>query len=969
LTRSAKVEDEVEVLKSIFIPVRRARSAELRRLGLRLETAKAGIEAAAAAIQSAAHGWRFGDVLSKAWKSALLNPPGTFAGRNGGRISWLPQRRRRRRIGRGAPSKRGDPEAPPPQTPIARQRIVKARGGGGRHPSRAQATPTSQEGRIDFDQSGNESTSSKSIGGGGSGGQRVVMDEMIPPARSPRLSSLLGSCHQFSARLRVAADFPAENSACCAAWAPAAQLPSNSNTLVCLALGAADSALYTVTEYRRSPSQTVKNRDQIVGDRTAQPDQTQPPQRDILHRILRPSSLFVTGDGQVKLADYLADWKLKDLFGLPQAARPLVIGRGNKRTDVYARWGEWLRPCTGDRQFQASMRNKKQCVAIRVLVLELHLGRYLEKGVDVSLPPDLCRRCCATFSRLLPGRRARGAGQRWTAQQLRQHPLLSTKPLQPVVGDVAAVATSMPPPLWPTRTPPPPPRSRRSRRLRPLRQNWLPRRHRRAALRLWAADSGMTLRLTNGSDVIKKILREVRLLSPPETTSMWLRYYYSWLEDEIGLKTPAAPTSASNPRDRLSRRQSNRLEAVNASDSPSFVSPTKQQADSDGESRSSRSRTIPAIWLVRCPRAAGQFVCCSRHPGLALTFGDESSDSGSSEDSSEEEDEQQLSSIGEDSSGDIIRAHNVYGHLQDDGDNGEEGDDWAAWCSSAAPVKPPGSSAAVDKADKVSAAGATGEAEANGILASPLDSPAGHRQTDCRETSVGLGASSRSCWKASRHIHRCDIIHRDLKAVQNIGDFGLATTRLHCGWPALRMPPPRLRPPLCRLTSRRRRLHDRVRLLCTKVDMYSLGVIFFEMTPAGHRHPRWSAGCYSPTCACRRSSPAQMNYGAAAGAEAKPGSSGDRLRKKRSRHAGEPQLQVLLNCLFSRRSPLPEDHAFDVDMCRPTPSNYLGKDGDVLGLPATCAFPTPALAARAGVQSARRYAIDRVVREADDGHA
>ncbi|PAA80177.1 hypothetical protein BOX15_Mlig012892g2 [Macrostomum lignano] len=1022
--------------------------------------------------------------------------------------------------------------------PIARQRSEsEARGGGGGTPvgspdeaRRAASTLTKAA----------TNRRRKSIGGGGAEGSVC-----------PRLSSLLGSCINFPASAG-GGGFSGGEFRLLRCLGPAAQLPSNSNTLVCLALGAADSALYTVTEYRRSPSQTVKTetksletellsltrlshpnvvrvasvliapdqvlllQEHVLGQSLHVPVSNGVPQqfgqlriylshivaaleylhsKDILHRILRPSSLFVTGDGQVKLADYLADWKLKDLFGLPQAARPLVIGRGNKRTDVYA---------------------------LGVLVLELHLGRYLEKGVDVSLPPDLppllrnFLDCC--LDRL--------EQQRWTAQQLRQHPLLSTKPLQPVVGDVAAVATldaaaavadanaaaaaaaavaaasAAPPELAASAAS----AARAATLGGRLRNDFeivsflgkggygdVVKARNRLDGRLYAVKR---VRLKNQrSDVIKKILREVRLLSRLNHEHV-VRYYYSWLEDEM--VEDSSTTSASNP---TVTETSNRLEAVNASDSPSFVSPTKQQRTrmrKQEQQKQNNSGSLEDLVGAMSAQPANSFVF--EASGLGSTFGDESSDSGSSEDSSEEEDEQQLSSIG----GGFFGHHsaNVYGmsvhddededdednedaddshrQLQDDGDNGEEGDDCGVVFQRSA-GQTAGSSAAVDKADKVSAAGATGEAEASQHRLTSL-----YIQMEFCERSTlrlaidnGLPRDERRAWRFFKellegleHIHRCDIIHRDLKPSNvfidstdhiKIGDFGLATTTTvdagsedaatAAAAAALSADAGGggsmtgqigtffyLAPELL--------LANKVSAYSAKVDMYSLGVIFFEMT-----RPDIGTEMERRLLLTDLRLPEVRlpdDYGAAAGAD-QPGSSGDRLRKVNilrallchdpdSRPSARQMLEssqlpayifettqfenlvksavampesrnykFLLNCLFSRKVTLPEDHAFDVDMCRPTPVEllsarrwtrdafervfarhgavcqqtplvmprldafedllrpltvyYLGKDGDVLGLPCDLRVPYARFAARAGVQSARRYAIDRVVRE------
>uniref|UniRef100_A0A1I8GVC3 Protein kinase domain-containing protein n=1 Tax=Macrostomum lignano TaxID=282301 RepID=A0A1I8GVC3_9PLAT len=613
--------------------------------------------------------------------------------------------------------------------------------------------------------------------------------------------------------------------------------------------------------------------------------------------------------------------------------------------------------------------------------------------------------------------------QRWTAQQLRQHPLLSTKPLQPVVGDVAAVATldaaaavaDANAAAAAAAAPPP----------RPLRQNWLPRRHRRpraATLggrlrndfeivsflgkggygdvvkarnrldgRLYAVKR---VRLKNQrSDVIKKILREVRLLSRLNHEHV-VRYYYSWLEDEM--VEDSSTTSASNP---TVTETSNRLEAVNASDSPSFVSPTKQQRTrmrKQEQQKQNNSGSLEDL-VGAMSRAAGQFVCVRG-----------------------------------------IRA----------------------WLYRSA-GQTAGSSAAVDKADKVSAAGATGEAEASQHRLTSL-----YIQMEFCERSTlrlaidnGLPRDERRAWRFFKellegleHIHRCDIIHRDLKPSNvfidstdhiKIGDFGLATPPL---WmPALRMPPPRPRPAALSadaggggsMTGQigtffylapELLLANKVSAYSAKVDMYSLGVIFFEMT-----RPDIGTEMERRLLLTDLRLPEVRlpdDYGAAAGAD-QPGSSGDRLRKmlessqlpayifettqfenlvKSAVAMPESRnYKFLLNCLFSRKVTLPEDHAFDVDMCRPTPVEllsarrwtrdafervfarhgavcqqtplvmprldafedllrpltvyYLGKDGDVLGLPCDLRVPYARFAARAGVQSARRYAIDRVVRE------
>uniref|UniRef100_A0A1I8G190 Protein kinase domain-containing protein n=1 Tax=Macrostomum lignano TaxID=282301 RepID=A0A1I8G190_9PLAT len=818
---------------------------------------------------------------------------------------------------------------------------------------------------------------------------------------------------------------------------PAAQLPSNSNTLVCLALGAADSALYTVTEYRRSPSQTVKTetksletellsltrlshpnvvrvasvliapdqvlllQEHVLGQSLHVPVSNGVPQqfgqlriylshivaaleylhsKDILHRSLRPSSLFVTGDGQVKLADYLADWKLKDLFGLPQAARPLVIGRGNKRTDVYA----------------------------------------LGKGVDVSLPPDLpplLRNfidCC--LDRL--------EQQRWTAQQLRQHPLLSTKPLQPVVGDVAAVATldaaaavadanaaaaaaaavaaasAAPPELAASAAS----AARAATLGGRLRNDFeivsflgkggygdVVKARNRLDGRLYAVKR---VRLKNQrSDVIKKILREVRLLSRLNHEHV-VRYYYSWLEDEM--VEDSSTTSASNP---TVTETSNRLEAVNASDSPSFVSPTKQQRTrmrKQEQQKQNNSGSLEDLVGAMTAQPANSFVF--EASGLGSTFGDESSDSGREAEASQH------------------RLTSLYIQME--------------FCE---------------------------------------------RSTLRLAIDNGLPRDERRAWRFFKellegleHIHRCDIIHRDLKPSNvfidstdhiKIGDFGLATTTTvdagsedaatAAAAAALSADAGGggsmtgqigtffyLAPELL--------LANKVSAYSAKVDMYSLGVIFFEMT-----RPDIGTEMERRLLLTDLRLPEVRlpdDYGAAAGAD-QPGSSGDRLRKVNilrallchdpdSRPSARQMLEssqlpayifettqfenlvksavampesrnykFLLNCLFSRKVTLPEDHAFDVDMCRPTPVEllsarrwtrdafervfarhgavcqqtplvmprldafedllrpltvyYLGKDGDVLGLPCDLRVPYARFAARAGVQSARRYAIDR----------
>uniref|UniRef100_A0A1I8FE66 Protein kinase domain-containing protein n=1 Tax=Macrostomum lignano TaxID=282301 RepID=A0A1I8FE66_9PLAT len=346
-----------------------------------------------------------------------------------------------------------------------------------------------------------------------------------------------------------------------------------------------------------------------------------------------------------------------------------------------------------------------------------------------------------------------------------------------------------------------------------------------------------------------------------------------------------------------------------------------------------------------------------------------------------------------------------------------------------------GSSAAVDKADKVSAAGATGEAEASQHRLTSL-----YIQMEFCERSTlrlaidnGLPRDERRAWRFFKellegleHIHRCDIIHRDLKPSNvfidstdhiKIGDFGLATTTTvdagsedaatAAAAAALSADAGGggsmtgqigtffyLAPELL--------LANKVSAYSAKVDMYSLGVIFFEMT-----RPDIGTEMERRLLLTDLRLPEVRlpdDYGAAAGAD-QPGSSGATASARSAVAMPESRnYKFLLNCLFSRKVTLPEDHAFDVDMCRPTPQGdghgtllngvfarhgavcqqtplvmprldafedllrpltvyYLGKDGDVLGLPCDLRVPYARFAARAGVQSARRYAIDRVVRE------
>ncbi|KAK3700276.1 hypothetical protein RRG08_033554 [Elysia crispata] len=137
----------------------------------------------------------------------------------------------------------------------------------------------------------------------------------------------------------------------------------------------------------------------------------------IVHKNLRPSSIFVDSVGKVRLADYSIDKRLGDLYKQVDRARPgvhfsderpMVIGRGGQKGDIYQLGLMILTVLSGQPLMEA------------IPDIPNHLPQVLQ---------DFLNKCLLHDERL-----------RWTAAQLLEHSFLK-EPLHqlPTFGDAAKV--------------------------------------------------------------------------------------------------------------------------------------------------------------------------------------------------------------------------------------------------------------------------------------------------------------------------------------------------------------------------------------------------------------------------------------------------------------------------------------------------------------------------------------------------
>ncbi|KAK7506996.1 hypothetical protein BaRGS_00001847, partial [Batillaria attramentaria] len=513
--------------------------------------------------------------------------------------------------------------------------------------------------------------------------------------------------------------------------------------------------------------------------------------KSVVHKHFRASSVFVDSRGTIRLADYAIDKRLSDLYHSVEAARPGVrfssvmpstLGRGGMKGDVYQ---------------------------LGVTVLSLAMGEVVTETVveiPTHLPPslmDFLMKCLLKDDR-----------HRWSASQLLEHAFIM-EPLHP-----APTAPSVSQQKQGTST---------QQEFDVLRS-------------LGKGGFGNVLKVRNKLDgqlyaikrialnprskqLNKKITREVKLLSRLNHENI-VRYYNSWIEIS---DDPAHSDSSSSPSSKTSNS-----------------SPQKQPAKS----------AVPAIkgedsldFLMDVEKFVPQIAGDSAEWSAHRSFEPRGEESESDFDDDDEGDVFATSFLRRlDNSDSIVFGSDSTGEQQTE--------------ESSSKTETPKKT----QSESSSALWAVSQEEPPKLQYLYIQMEYCEKSTLRNSIDSGLSQDMDRAWRLFReiiegllYIHEQNMIHRDLKPVNifldsndhvKIGDFGLATTDIvkHTSMAETSMPTPAF---LDNLLSSSRSgsgdgnltgkvgtaLYVSPEMMTgghklhydQKVDIYSLGIIFFEM--------------------------------------------------------------------------------------------------------------------------------------------